>query len=63
MNILQRSILEVKLGDRFYHLECAPDSPLSEVNQALVEMNSYVLSRIEEAKKMQENSEEKVKEE
>jgi len=62
MNILQRTILEVKMGDKFYNFECAPDSPLSEINQALVTMNTYVLSRIEEVKKAQENSEEKIEE-
>jgi len=62
MNILQRTILEVKIGERFYNFECAPDSPLGEINQALASMNNYVLSRIEEAKKAQEAEKEELKE-
>jgi hypothetical protein len=60
MNILNRTILEVKIGDRFYNFECAPDSPLPEINQALAAMNSYVVSRIEEAQKNHEMSSEKI---
>ncbi len=51
MNILNRTILEVKIGDRFYNFECTPDSPLPEINQALVTMNTYIVNRIEEAQK------------
>jgi hypothetical protein len=58
MNILNRTILEVKIGDRFYNLECTPDSPLPEINQALVMMNNYIVSRMEEAKKNSEVKEE-----
>ncbi len=54
MNILQRTILEVKIGDRFYNLECAPDAPLNEVYQAVGMINNYIISRIEEAKKIEE---------
>ena len=60
MNVLQRTILEVKLGDRVYKLECLPDSPLSEINQSLSMMNNYVLARIEEANKAKEEAESKV---
>lgn len=56
MNILNRTVLEVKIGDRFYNLECSPDSPLSEINQALVSMNGYVLNRMEEQKKKSEEA-------
>lgn len=51
MNILNRTILEVKIGDRFYNFECSPDSPLQEVNNALQQMNSYILERIKETQK------------
>ncbi len=43
MNILSRTILEVKIGDRYYKLECSPDSPYQELNKALVQMNEHVL--------------------
>ena len=54
MNILQRTILEVKIGDRFFNFECSPDSQLNEINQALVAMNNYVLSRIKEIEAQKE---------
>ena len=54
MNILQRTVLEVKIGEKYFKFECLPDSSLADINQALVTMNNYVLSRIEEAKKQSE---------
>lgn len=60
MNILQRTILEVKIGDRFFNFECPPDSPLPEINQALATMNNYIVSRIEEAQKNHQMASEKV---
>ncbi len=60
MNLLSRTIIEVKIGERTYNFECSPDSPLGEINQALVSMNSYVLARIDEAQKIKEAAEEPV---
>lgn len=55
----QKTVLEVKRGDRFYHLQCDPDSPLGELFDVLSEMRSYVTERIVEAQKGQPVEEEK----
>jgi len=60
MNILTRTQLEVKIGDRTYNFECSPDSPLEELNHALVHMNNYVVERIHEAKRNYEAQNPKV---
>jgi hypothetical protein len=53
--IKNKAILEVKVGERAYQLELAPDSPLGEVHDALVQMRAYVVSRmVEEQKKTEE---------
>jgi hypothetical protein len=53
MNVLNRTVLEVKIGDRFYSLEVAPDSPLQEVSQALATMTNYVNQKIHEVQEAQ----------
>jgi len=36
--------IEHKIGDRFYHFTCAPDSPLVEVKEALSQFIGYIVS-------------------
>lgn len=60
MNVLTRTQLEVKIGDRTYKFECSPESPLEEINHALVQMNSYVVERIHEAQRNYEAQNPKV---
>lgn len=54
MQIKQKTLLEVKVGDRVYSMECYSDAPLGEVHDALCNMKAYVVSRINE---MQANEE------
>lgn len=54
MNLLTRTLLEIKIGERIFTLECLPDSPLHDVHQALSQMQEYIIQRIEEAKKPEE---------
>jgi hypothetical protein len=63
MNLLTRILLEVKIGDRFYKLECSPDSPLEDISQSLKSMNNYIDQRIELSKSAEKNSEESPKKE
>ena len=48
------SSLELKIGERIYKLMCDVDAPLGEVHDVLVQMKSYVVSRIQEAQKAEE---------
>ena len=38
--------LEHKIGERVYHLMCAPDAPLGEVHDAIAKMKEYVVQRM-----------------
>ncbi len=42
----QKSVLEVKIGERKYTLELDPMSPLGEVYDALSQIRGYVIERI-----------------
>ena len=44
----QKSVLEVKNGERVYQLVCDLDSPLGEVYDALHQMFHYVTQKINE---------------
>jgi hypothetical protein len=44
--------LEVKIGERIYSLNLPSDSPLGEVHDALFQMRSYVISKINDAQKI-----------
>lgn len=53
-----RSILEVTIGERSFKLECAPESTLGEIYDALSQMKSFVIEKMkeaEEASKVKEN--------
>lgn len=45
------SRIEVKIGERIYHLLCAVDSPLGEVHDALSAMKALVIKKMEELEK------------
>ena len=47
----QSAQLEVKIGDRVYQLNLPNEAPLGEVHDALFQMRSYVIERINEAQK------------
>ncbi len=41
--------LEVKIGERIYQLSLPSDAPLGEAHDALFQMRSYVVQKINEA--------------
>ncbi len=43
--------LEVKINDRLYQLNLPSDAPLGEAHDALFQMRSFVISKINEAQK------------
>ena len=51
MKIAQKSILQVELKDRMYELHCHSNSPLGELHDALMQMKGYVVTRMVEAQK------------
>lgn len=55
--IRNKTVLEVKIGERIYQMECANDSPLGEVHDALSQMKGYVIQlMIDSEKKSEEGS-------
>lgn len=46
MELKSKTILQVKVGERTYEMECYSDSPLGEVHDALSQMKAYVVDRI-----------------
>ena len=52
--IKNKTILEVKIGERTYQMECFPDSPLGELHDALSQMKGYVIDRMKDVEKKQE---------
>lgn len=42
MNLLSRTMAEVKLGERVFHFLVASDSPLQECLKALEDMHAYI---------------------
>lgn len=44
--------LEVKIGERVYQLNLPSDAPLGEAHDALFQMRSYVIGKINEAQKV-----------
>jgi hypothetical protein len=62
MMIKTKTILEVKIGERIYEMECDPNAPLGEVHDALSSMKSYIINRMAEANKPPENKDAVVEE-
>lgn len=46
MNLRSKTVLEVKIGERTYTMECYSDAPLGEVHDALTQMKAYIVERI-----------------
>lgn len=53
-----QACIEIKKGERIHRFYCDNDSPLGEAYDALREMMSYVVTRIQEAEKQKEQSKE-----
>ncbi len=51
------AMLEVKIGDRVYQLSLPANAPLGEAHDALYQMRSHVVSKINEALKLDEPKE------
>ena len=51
--IKNKAILEVKIGERIYAMECYSDSPLGEVHDALSQMKQFVIERMKQAETAQ----------
>ncbi len=55
--IKNKTVLEVKMGERTYELMCSPDSPLGELYDVLFQMQSYVIGKINDSQKNAADSE------
>lgn len=53
------AIIEVKIGDNTYSLECSPNSPLGEVHDALMQMRSTVVAIMQSQVDQEQKKEEK----
>lgn len=42
-----RTVLEIEVKGRDYRFECSPDSPLTDIQEALAILNQYVVSRLQ----------------
>lgn len=55
-----KAVLEVKIAERTYSLELSNDSPLGEAYDAITQMRSYVINRInDENEKSKQKADEK----
>lgn len=54
--ISNKSQLEIKKGERLYHLICDPLSPLGELHDVLIEMRNHVIEIMSERRKQEEDS-------
>ncbi len=54
--IKNKTVLEVKIGERIYAMECAPEAPLGEVHDALCQMRAFVVQRIIDLDKAKEEA-------
>ncbi len=43
-----KTVLEVKIGERNYLLECDPNSPLGELHDALAQMINFVIDKMQQ---------------
>ena len=59
MELKNKTILQVKVGERTYEMECYSEAPLGEVYDALLQMKSYVVDRINAQCDNEKKSEEK----
>jgi hypothetical protein len=54
--------LEIKIGERVYQLNLPSDAPLGEAHDALFQMRSFVISKINEAQQADKEKEQKIEE-
>ena len=59
MELRSKTVLQVKVGERTYEMECYSDSPLGEVHDALTQMKAYVVDRINAQVDNEKKAEEK----
>lgn len=57
--IKQKTIIEVKIGDRIYELSCNGDSPLGELHDALMQMKGFCVERMVQAQKEEQEAADK----
>ena len=56
MNMIKnKSVFEIKVGERIYQFQCDPDSPLAEVNDVLNIMKNHVSKIIQDAMEAQKS--------
>jgi hypothetical protein len=48
----QSAMLEVKIGDRVYQFNLPSDAPLGEAHDAIFQMRSFIVDKINEALKL-----------
>jgi hypothetical protein len=48
----QKSVLEIKIGERTYLFHCESDSPLGEVHDAICQMRAFVVQKIVDQQKV-----------
>ncbi len=60
--IKNKTVLEVKIGERSYELNVSPDSPLGELFDAITQMQSFVVSKIND-QSVKKTEEEELKQE
>lgn len=51
--IKQKTVLEVKIGERIYEMCMSPDSPLGEIYDALSQIRLFVVNKINEQNKLE----------
>lgn len=54
--IKQKTILEMKVNDRTYELQCEPCSPLGELYDVISSMRAHVLNLIQDAENKENKS-------
>ena len=59
--IKQKTILEVKIGERCYELYCSSDSPLGELHDALLQMKGFCVDKMIIAHKQEQEMAEQQK--
>lgn len=59
--IKQKTILEVKIGERAYELYCPSDSPLGELHDALLQMKGFCVDKMVIAHKQEQEMAEQQK--
>lgn len=48
----QSAMLEVKIGERVYQLNLPSDAPLGEAHDAIFQMRSFIIAKINDSQKL-----------